>query len=58
MSDDDLQVERLPDGAILLSATDEIFSTRNMTHRAAACRLQEALAPLNELYYATLPKAD
>jgi hypothetical protein len=55
---EDLIVERLPDGAILLSATDEIFDQRDLAHRAAAHRLQEALAPLNDLYYATLLKAD
>jgi hypothetical protein len=46
----DIAIERLADGAMLLTAaTDAIFSGRNPNHTAAALRMQAALEPLNEL---------
>jgi hypothetical protein len=45
----DVAVERLADGAMLLTAaTDAIFNGRNPNHLAAASRIQAALEPLNE----------
>jgi hypothetical protein len=44
----DVVVERLQNGGILLTATEELFDVRaNAAHRAAANRIQDALAPLN-----------
>ena len=44
----DVAVERLADGAMLLTATtDAMFDGQNPDHRAAAIRIQVALAPLN-----------
>ena len=43
----DVRVERQPNGGLLLIATDEMFSHRNQIHRAAARRIERALAPLN-----------
>ena len=40
--------ETLPDGNILLTATEEIFDRDNKAHRAAAARLQRGLDPLND----------
>lgn len=45
---EDIRVERLPTGAILLTAIErEIFDRSNLIHRAAARRIQTSLAPLN-----------
>ncbi|HEV2548698.1 MAG TPA: hypothetical protein VGU20_15260 [Stellaceae bacterium] len=45
---EDITIENLGDGGILLSAvTDAIFDRRNALHLAAARRLQMAIAPLN-----------
>lgn len=44
----DVAVERLADGAMLLTAaTDAMFDGRNPNHMAAALRIQVALSPLN-----------
>jgi hypothetical protein len=44
----DVAVERLADGSILLTAaTEAMFNGQNPNHRAAALRIQAALAPLN-----------
>jgi hypothetical protein len=44
----DIAIERLADGAMLLTAaTDAMFSGQNPNHMAAALRIQTALAPLN-----------
>jgi Immunity protein 52 len=44
----DIAIERLADGAMLLTAaTDAMFSGQNPNHMAAALRIQAALAPLN-----------
>jgi Immunity protein 52 len=44
----DIAIERLADGAMLLTAaTDAMFSGQNPNHMAAALPIQAALAPLN-----------
>jgi hypothetical protein len=40
-------IETLPDGAMLLTAVDDIFSYFNEAHRAAAARIAATLAPFN-----------
>jgi hypothetical protein len=44
---EDVRVEPQPNGGVLLTATEEFFSNDNVAHRAAARRIQTALAPLN-----------
>jgi hypothetical protein len=47
---EDVTVEKLPDGATLLTAaTDAVFDGKNPNHMAAAFRIQDAVAPLNNL---------
>lgn len=44
----DIAIERLADGAMLLTAvTDAMFNGQNPNHMAAARRIQVALDPLN-----------
>lgn len=43
------QVEHLPDGGLLMSATAETFDVANPAHLAVAREIGAAMAPLNEL---------
>ncbi|MGD0190236.1 MAG: Imm52 family immunity protein [Rhizomicrobium sp.] len=45
----DVCMERTADGGILLIATEETFNTANPDHMAAARRIRDAMAPLNDL---------
>ncbi len=42
-------VEKTPDGGLLLIAAKETFDTNNPKHMAAAYRIRDAMAPLNDL---------
>jgi hypothetical protein len=43
----DAHAERTPDGGVLLISAEETFDTENAAHMAAAKRIRDALAPIN-----------
>jgi hypothetical protein len=45
---DGVDVKTLPNGGVLLTATEAIFDRNNEAHRVAAARIQAALSPLND----------
>jgi hypothetical protein len=49
-------VEHLPNGGILMSATEETFDPDNAAHLAVARDIAAATAPLNALPYVRDPK--
>jgi hypothetical protein len=44
---DDVDVETLPNGGVLLTATEAVFDRHNEAHRGAAARIQASLSHLN-----------
>jgi hypothetical protein len=50
-------VEHLPNGGLLMSATEEIFDIENPAHMAAARAIAAAIAPLNDLPWAERARA-
>jgi Immunity protein 52 len=50
-------VEHLPNGGLLMSATEAVFDIENPAHMAAARAIAAAIAPLNDLQWAERARA-